>query len=475
MEMARPRIAEGGPEALERDLSVGEAAALVPLLSARAAEPRDAERWLNAILSWTSGHPALTARLCHLLIEAGLPAGTQEEIQAFVEERVDAFCQGGAAVEPAVAAVRDRFVGGRQGGAALSLYREILEGGPVTTEAGAPAARELVAAGLCRVRPSGDRWVIEARSPLLSRIFDLAWVRRREEERALGERVRAWKEAGEGPEHLLSGDALTEALTWARGREDVTAAERGFLLASQEEVLRAERRRHEQAQVQATLDLERERARRRLVLISWCTGLSLVIAVLCGGLIWLSRDRGRARQSEEAAWAEARRLKQALGEAQQKLDQAQKGEAQARAQAQAAEAEAGRLREELGGALYGLGEREGRLKEIRGDVQALVKKRITVRGQGVAGEDTGISDKGVEALLLTRGWPGIRRCYPLKGPLPRRLPVQLTVQPDGQVQEAGAEAAGGQRACVEEALRKVPFPRFSGAHWVKIIFVFERP
>lgn len=474
MEMARPRIAEAGPEALERDLSAEEAAALVPLLSARAAEPRDAERWLNAILSWTSGHPALTSRLCHLLIESGLPAGTQEEIQSFVEERVDAFCQGGAAVEPAIAAVRDRFVGGRQGGAALSLYREILEGGPVTTEAGAPAARELVASGLCRVRPSGDRWVIEARSPLLSRIFDLAWVRRREDERALGARARAWQESGEGSEHLLSGDALTEALAWARGRADVTAAERGFLLASQEEMLRAERRRHEQAQVQATLDLGRERARRKLVLISWCTGLSLVILVLWGVLIWLSRDRGRARQAEAAAWTEVGRLRQALGETQERLEQAQKGEAQARAQSAAAEAEAGRLRDELGGALYGLGEREGRLKEIKGDVQALMKKRIMVKGRA-AGEDTGISDKGVEALLLTRGWPGIRRCYPLKGPLPRRLPVQLTVLPDGRVQEASSEAAAGQRACVEEALRKTPFPRFSGAHWVKIVFVFERP
>lgn len=451
------------------DLTDEEARAFLPGLRALPGDPSD---WLAAVLGWTGGHPALTQRLCQALLDAQrerrLEAGAEP---AQVEELVRSTLlgTGPGATDPILSDIEGRFrKGGPLGAGARALYRQVLQGEPV--EHDGLAQRALLAAGL--LREQGE--TLQVRNRVFAAVFDLEWVRAREGERALGPRLQAWLDHGRDPSFLLAGTELAEGLRWAASEREVSAEERAFLLQSQQAALGAERARREEEQLRASLSLaaERERRRRRMGIL--LAALAAVFLVLLGIIAGLQRARGRALAARRAAEQEQAQAAEQVATVRRDLDWARRQQRETAAQLARLQADLAMGRRQMEGMSRDLGLKETQVKEVTGQLEKIFKKRVPARPGARLPPSTGMGKEVVDPVMLRRGWPAIRLCYPPAGPRPHRLRAQLTVVPDGAVTEAQSDAADLHRECVLAALRRLRFPGFVGAQYVKIDYRYER-
>jgi hypothetical protein len=200
--------------------------------------------------------------------------------------------------------------------------------------------------------------------------------------------------------------------------------------------------------------------------------LLLIIAGLSLTIFSLVRGRAAAREDAAGARAETAAARAELSATRAELS-GEKGRHRAtQEELSRTQAALGQAKRDMDAVRRELGLAEVRAKEVTGKVLVLFKKRIAQKAR--AGADTGISDTLVDGLLLNKGWPAIRGCYPVTGPLPQRMKIELQVQPNGRVGEVTTDAAPPARPCVEAALSSLRFPPFSGALFVRITYQLQR-
>ncbi|EYF08195.1 AAA-like domain-containing protein [Chondromyces apiculatus] len=326
------------------DFSREEARTFLPGLANASADP---EALLGAVLDWTSGHPALTQRLCYHLCQqssAGGEAqdgdskggdskggdskegkrkgGKRKSDAARVKDLVDTlFLDSGRISDPILLDAERRFAGDRADAripVMLHLYGRLLNGEDVDADGNNPRQFGLRIAGLAAERKerldpeelspeeptrSASRTRFRLRNRIFASVFDRAWVDERLARRFLTEPLQIWKDSGRKEDHVLRGDSLRIALAWAKGRDDVTPDEHDFLQASQEEQGRAEAAR-QQAEVERARRERAEQAMRsqRRVVSILATSIAL-LGVLMIVVIILYSENQRALQEKSEALA----------------------------------------------------------------------------------------------------------------------------------------------------------------------------
>ncbi len=477
------------------DFTPEEARAFLPGVRSRTPQV-----FLDAVLLWTAGHPALTQRICQVLSRRPpTPEGTDEPdekevIDGLVQDLYFSSGTGGThgpysqhggqgrlgrtpaalgIADPVLQDIERRFGKDNPRGAAmLSIYRRLCEGQRVGVLPESQAQLLLRESGLLVERCDGEGTHLFIRNRIFARVFSESWVKERLGQTALCAPLLRYREHDQRAEFLLSGDDLSEAVRASRGRDDLSVEERDFLFASQQAALEAERRNTEEQSVKRSFRLAEEQARRRRFMGLLVGAFLSVIVGLLGTIGWLFHDASQARMARtqaDTARGESEKTQQSLsGEtAKEKQDHG-------RTRAQLAETE-GDLKDARKGmeeARRQIGQGEARSGVVAGRVEKIFKKRIiTSKGRG-AGPDTGVNKELVDGVLLKKGWPAIRGCYPIAGPVPRTLPVEVVVQQNGEISEAGAEVDVPQKECVLGVLRGLRFPPFSGAHFVRINYRF---
>lgn len=299
---------------------------------------------------------------------------------------------------------------------------------------------------------------------------------RAEPERFLSTHIRDWQLHERSADQLLQGEDLDKALHWAKTSTDITLEEREYLLQCERESVQRLRAQQEEEQVRGALLEAEERARQRDFLRRLFVALSLCFLILLGALGWQSLDARQARKGRLAAEQAHDVLLAKLSSMTRDVQQAGQIEARQKDMLADMKRQLAVMQRDMDEVRRELGQREARLRDVSGKVARIFKKRIVTRGP--AGPDTGISDQTVDEVLLLKGWPTVRTCFPVLGPMPEHLGVEVQVQPDGSVSEVAVSRAAGlgevATGCVAEALRGQRFPAFSGAHFIRISYEYER-
>ncbi|MGK4001492.1 AAA-like domain-containing protein [Sorangium sp. So ce1036] len=247
----------------------------------------DPDAALGAIFAWTSGHPTMTQQLCADLAGARRGLGVDEAVAR-------RFLAQGRTTDPALrhAARCLDAPGARRAQAAklLALYRRLLDGERVGADGGDPVQVALGLAGLSAVRAGGGGApYLAVRNRVVARVFDRAWVRSREAERAITAPLVRWLSSGRRDDFLVGGAALAELTAWADGRGDLSGEEQAFLSAC------------------ARADAQRRSMRRLLTVLAVAVTLlgSLLLV-----LLWQmgQEEQARIRAQQEAREQDARRL-----------------------------------------------------------------------------------------------------------------------------------------------------------------------
>ena len=207
------------------DFTRREVDGFLPALEAQVATPGD---YLDAIYSWTSGHPYMTHKLC---AEVCKKSPTVELPAARVEELVRRhFLQTGRTSETNLQYAERRIDAHQNSGLLLRMYRRVLEGQSIAADRNDALQNELWLSGIC-CRHQG---CLIVRNRIFAIVFDWSWAHGKESARLLDEALQRWLDAGKRPDLLLSGPSLSTARAWAEGRNDVSSEEQEFLLASLE-------------------------------------------------------------------------------------------------------------------------------------------------------------------------------------------------------------------------------------------------
>lgn len=190
------------------------------------------EEWLHAIFSWTGGHPYMTTKLCAELVKRSA-AGSMDGIVAgeLVEELVRKhFLNDGRHKDLNLQYAEKRLESRPDAGMLLRMYRRVLEADSIPADRNDPLQNELRLSGLCRWSDGA----LAVRNKIFAIVFDWSWVRGKEAVRYLDESLEAWLKSGKQTSLVLRGDKLERAQEWAQGRNDISAEEQEFLLASVE-------------------------------------------------------------------------------------------------------------------------------------------------------------------------------------------------------------------------------------------------
>jgi WD40 repeat protein len=249
-------------------------------------EVQDLSKILDEIFAWTGGHPYMTQRVCEDLI--GTPRGRSvDEVvrtRFLVRGRID-----DGNLQYAEKCFGDRHDSRRKHARRmLHLYSRLLDREAVPVDAGEPVQLALQLTGMAAERDitSGTR-VLIVRNRVFREVFDTAWVRSMEGERAMAEPLARWLAVNRSDEAVPTGQALADLQQWAEGRDDLTPDEQMFLRAC----IRADARRREL--------VARQRGQRILILV-----LTVAVLLLSGSLIgiWLQSSRAeKARIVAEEA------------------------------------------------------------------------------------------------------------------------------------------------------------------------------
>lgn len=240
------------------DFSGEEAYKFVPILSQVSQQPL---QLLEEVLSWTSGHPYMTHKICgELANRLGAHPGHVEPIVR------ELFLDGEDATLKSVEKRFQRCPSGGHGepdpgvASQLRLYRRVLEGHIVTADRHDPVQNELRLSGMCRWE--AERLLV--RNRIYASVFSMEWIHSNESKRQLDDRLDAWVYSGKDTKFLLDGTELRSVQLWAKERADLLSEEHQFLQASLESA------RHRQEQ----------RTRRVVRLAGVFTGALLVLITL---------------------------------------------------------------------------------------------------------------------------------------------------------------------------------------------------
>lgn len=217
-----------GREIVLYDLRRTDIERLAPGLCELGADP---SQLLDEIFGWTNGHPALTQFLCEKLVAQGR---RDLDPKSRVAELVkDTLLQPIPRDTRVLLHIENYFekVGGKAS-RMLALYRQVLSGTPVRVEhtnAVHIALRrlgllaEVTDAGVCYLRP---------RNRIFNSVFNLTWVRQREQTHQFTGSVRRWIDQGRRHRDLLLPNELPVFESWAKRRDELLPEERDFLLES---------------------------------------------------------------------------------------------------------------------------------------------------------------------------------------------------------------------------------------------------
>ena len=340
------------------DFSRQELGAFAPALAALARDGEPATGWLDAVFTWTGGHPQLTQHLCQQLVarapavpgSGALPPGSGEpELGERVERLVRAlFLESDEPLpaDPCLREMAQALVRSPQAAALLALYRRLLSGQPVTPDPLDELQRELRlcglstqsddAAGTPRLRP---------RCRLTATRLGVAWAREQEVRLILREAIE--REAQADPRStggaLLRGSPLKTAQAWARKNPAALGpGEIRVLLASLEAARSEVEAKHQSSAAALQRELRDKPLTRlaagsappstasgpspaglsRRVTVPLAAGVAMVLALSLAALGSAHRRLARLEQSARQATTRAERAEQALRALQ--LDQAQR-------------------------------------------------------------------------------------------------------------------------------------------------------
>ncbi|WP_413167545.1 AAA-like domain-containing protein [Capilliphycus salinus ALCB114379] len=202
-----------------------------PLAAGLVGYHQNPEKLLDKILFWTGGQPFITQKLCQLIRTSNfaLDRGKNpiESVDELVRTRI--IEQWEIHDEPEhLKTIRDRILFNEQrAGRLLGLYQKILQQGEILAE-GTPEQLELCLSGLVK-RHQGKLKVF---NPIYAEIFNQNWVQQSLSNlRPYAENFLQWKRSnGEDKSRLLRGQALQEALAWAK---DKSLSEEDFKFLSE--------------------------------------------------------------------------------------------------------------------------------------------------------------------------------------------------------------------------------------------------
>jgi WD40 repeat protein len=262
------------------------------------------QEMMQAVLKWTGGQPFLTQKVCKLIQTlAPLYSNPIPNISIFVEELVrhNIIENWEGKDDPEhLRTIRDRLIYGEQRHTErlLDLYRSILQQGEIDSDDSTEQTK-LRLTGLV-VKRDGT---LRVYNQVYQQVFNLTWVEKESIKlrpyqelakiRPYADAIDSWVASSQRDEsRLLRGNALKDALNWARDRH-LTDEDNRFLRASQE---------FDRREIQLTLDAKSQAdeilaaARNRAVQIS--RGISIGLLIVTGTLgfflyreILLSRTR----------------------------------------------------------------------------------------------------------------------------------------------------------------------------------------
>ena len=290
-----------------------------PLLAGLVGQVADPPAVLDAVLQWSGGQPFLTQKLLALVSAAGaqggpgvgsetghpaagLPAADLPPSELVATVAREQIIHNWEAQDSPVhlRTIRDRLLQGdeRHRGRLLGLVQAIQEQGGIPTDA-SREQMQLRLTGL--VVPREGK--LQIYNPIYAAVFTSDWVRHQLQELRppiYGQAIQAWEAAPpeERPSHLISGAALEEALSWAKGKR-LSDVDQEFLEASRAAAEEAARAGTRLAQAQAKRAEERMSARRNVV-----TGLSIGLAALSGLSAFAYMQRQSAIRSAQKAMTE---------------------------------------------------------------------------------------------------------------------------------------------------------------------------
>jgi WD40 repeat protein len=251
-----------------------------PLVTGLQGIVSDPQAAIAEILDWTGGQPFLTQKLCQLVVqrigngEWGVGNGeqptsysllpTSQFIDDLVHTRI--IHNWEAQDEPEhLKTIRDRLLRDLQkSGLLLGLYQQILQQGAIVAD-GSPEQTELRLSGLV-VQRQGH---LSVYNRIYQQVFNSSWVEQQLAKlRPYAEAINAWIiSQGQDESRLLRGEALQDALAWAK-HQHLSELDYRFLAASQDleqrQVQQALAIKEEESQILAkaneTLNLAQQRA-----------------------------------------------------------------------------------------------------------------------------------------------------------------------------------------------------------------------
>jgi adenylate cyclase len=243
----------------------------------------DPQSALREILKWTGGQPFLMQKMCQLLVKhpVASPSITdQEHIDQLIQKWIIQSWEFQDEPEH-LRTIRDRLLSQSQCiGKLLDIYQQILKDESVEFD-GSREQLELLLSGLV-INQQGK---LVAKNPIYQAIFNLNWVHHHLAQfRPYAEALDAWIRTGKGDEsHLLRGQTLQDALTWALGKS-LSHEDYQFLVASQDLAKREAQISLETVeQASQMLAIARQRAsqevQQRRIGWRWIPGVMLSVAV----------------------------------------------------------------------------------------------------------------------------------------------------------------------------------------------------
>lgn len=257
-----------------RDFTRRELAPFAPTLAALGGSPA---AWLDAIYSWTAGHPAMTHSLCERLEQSvgGTPlaATDRDHISVRVDDVVErTFLAHGRAEDPSLCHVATLLGSQRRYAELVARYRRLLRDQQEPLIASDSMQLELASLGLCAVRTApGGSSVLHVRNRIFERVFNDDWAGEQAAAHRWNQALRKWRDSGKNRDALPRGAELTSLEQWALAHASAVSAEQSELLLSS----------ISEAQRQTAAAAAATRIRRQQLLIVALVTMLVCMTLLC--------------------------------------------------------------------------------------------------------------------------------------------------------------------------------------------------
>ncbi|MEM6353546.1 MAG: AAA-like domain-containing protein [Cyanobacteria bacterium P01_D01_bin.14] len=259
---------------------------------------------LAAILSWTSGQPFLTQKLCGLVVEQlasspPLHRSPTQLVDTIVQQRIVTNWQSQDNPEH-LRTIRDRILRDEQkAGRLLGLYQQVLRHSTDDTLSytDSPEQVDLLLSGLVENRQGQLR----VKNRIYQTIFDRRWVTQQLDDlRPYAKALTDWQNSHQtDSSRLLQGTALQEAHDWSRGKS-LSDADYQFLAASEryeQTLVKNELEAAKTEAVQKQLAIQKQ-SYQRLATLSGILAAALVVLLTLGFEIVRQRRQVRVKAVE---------------------------------------------------------------------------------------------------------------------------------------------------------------------------------